>query len=562
MDFAIFRRLLKNGLMQKWLVAVQALLFSATLFAQGPSQEGPSALSNTYYKAETYRLTGRVVLAMEAYEKLVQSDEYAEAAHYQLARLHFEQGSLYPAFQYASNGAALFPENTWMLRLKAQCAKQLGDTKSAGAAFEALAELQPGQPEYLFDAFSVYLQGNAIEDALRVLGTVAREYGTTPELVSDQVSLYLQQNDAKSAEKVLLAAVKEHPSVPEYYGLLSQFYDGNGKGKKAIKLLEKAVERFPLNGALHMELARISQRYGKTAQAMYHMEQGLVLDGVPIEDLMPVALSIYQNRANPEFGALYERVAPVLEKKYEGTLPFILFQAEIYLQEERYEEAMQLYVEAIELDPKNYELYQIAYAISSETGDWSRGLLILTLIELNFHDQGEIMDALAYEFYSIKAWESCARVALERAALTLDPEMAGGLYALAGTALFQLDSVQPGSQAYEKALVLDRSAANLNNYAWDLATHDANLEYALALTQESNDLQTLEPTYLDTWAWVLYKLGRYDEAREKIKVALQLLRTTPDAVMYRHAAAIEEAAGNSAQAEEYRDKAKALNGAK
>ena len=252
MDFAIFRRLLKNGLMQKWLVAVQALLFSATLFAQGPSQEGPSALSNTYYKAETYRLTGRVVLAMEAYEQLVQSDEYAEAAHYQLARLHFEQGSLYPAFQYASNGAALFPENTWMLRLKAQCAKQLGDTKSAGAAFEALAELQPGQPEYLFDAFSVYLQGNALEDALRVLGTVAREYGTTPELVSDQVSLYLQKNDAKSAEKVLLAAVKEHPSVPEYYGLLSQFYDGNGKGKKAIKLLGKGRGAVPVEwGAAH-----------------------------------------------------------------------------------------------------------------------------------------------------------------------------------------------------------------------------------------------------------------------------------------------------------------------
>ena len=124
-----------------------------------------------------------------------------------------------------------------------------------------------------------------------MLGTVAHEYGTTPELVSDQVSLYLQQNDVKSAEKALVAAVKEHPSVPEYYGLLSQFYDGNGKSKKAIKLLEKAVERFPLIGHCTWNW-RISQRYGKTAQAMYHMEQGLVLDGVPLEDLMPVALNL------------------------------------------------------------------------------------------------------------------------------------------------------------------------------------------------------------------------------------------------------------------------------
>jgi len=547
--------------MHKWLVAIQALLFTANMFAQSPSQEGLSALSDVYYQAETYRLTGRALLAIEAYEKLVQSEEYGEAAHYQLARLHFEQGSIFPAFQYASSGAALYPNNVWMLRLKAQCAKQIGEVWIAGETFEALADLQPGQPEYLFDAFRVYIQGNYVDEALQILSRVANEYGFTPELVSDQVSIYLEQNDAKGAEKVLVNAIKKNPDTPEYYGLLSQFYDSNGRGKKAIKLLQKAVEQFPLNGALHMELARISQNNGRTAQAMYHMEQGLVLDGVPLEDLMPVALSIYQNRGNPEFGALFERVFPVLEKKYEGTMPFILFEAEIYLQEERYEEAMERYVEAIELDPKNYELYQIAYAISSEIGDWKGGLLILTLIEQNFLDQGEIMDALAYEFYSIKSWESCARVANERAALSLNPELAADFYALAGTALFQLDSISSGSKAYEKALELNRNAANLNNYAWDLATHDANLEYALALTQESNDLQTLEPTYLDTWAWVLYKMGRYDEAREKIKVALHLLRTTPDAVMYRHAAAIEEAAGNSAQAEEYRNKAKALNGA-
>ena len=545
--------------MQKWLVAVQALLFSATLFAQGPSQEGPSALSNTYYQAETYRLTGRAMLAIEAYEMLLESDEYAEAAHYQLARLHFEQGSVYPAFQYASNGAALFPENTWMLRLKAQCAKQMGDTKSAGAAFEALAKLQPGQPNYLFDAFGVYLQGNELNDALRVLDVVAQEYGNTPELVSDQVSLHLQQNDAKGAEKVLLNTIKTDPTVPEYYGLLSQFYDGNGKGKKALKTLQKAVRTFPSNGALHMELARIAQKNNKIALAMYHMEQGIVLDGVPVEDLMPVVVSIYGNRANPDFRALFDRVYPVLEKKYDGTLPWILLNAEIHMQNQRFHEALEGYLMAIELDPTNYERYQMAYALSKELEDWRSGLLILTLIEINFQDQGEIMDALAYEFYSIESFESCARIANERAALTLDPKMAAGLYALAGTAWFQLDSVSSGSEAYEKALVLDRSAANLNNYAWDLATKEQNLEYALSLSAESNDLQSLEPTYLDTWAWVLYKLGRYAEAQDKISVALQLLRTSPDAVIFRHAAAIEEALGNVEKANDYRQKAKELS---
>ena len=73
-----------------------------------------------------------MVLAMEAYENWskvtnMPRPRITSWQDYTLSR------ALYPAFQYASNGAALFPENTWMLRLKAQYAKQLGDTECWGS---------------------------------------------------------------------------------------------------------------------------------------------------------------------------------------------------------------------------------------------------------------------------------------------------------------------------------------------------------------------------------------------------------------------------------------------
>ena len=54
--------------MHKKLALFGVLLFTASLYAQGPSEEGPSVLSGTFYKAETYRITGRTELAMELYE--------------------------------------------------------------------------------------------------------------------------------------------------------------------------------------------------------------------------------------------------------------------------------------------------------------------------------------------------------------------------------------------------------------------------------------------------------------------------------------------------------------
>ena len=78
--------------------ALLGVFISITTFAQGPSKEGPSALSDLFYKAETYRITGRTELAKEAYTLLLAQDPVHETALYQLARLWFtESNSLKPS---------------------------------------------------------------------------------------------------------------------------------------------------------------------------------------------------------------------------------------------------------------------------------------------------------------------------------------------------------------------------------------------------------------------------------------------------------------------------------
>ena len=294
--------------MHKKLALFGVLFFTASLYAQGPSEEGPSALGGTFYKAETYRITGRTDLAMELYERLAKDPLYRETALYQLARMHFEKNQFFQSFDLASLGVGSYPANLWLLRIKAQSAKNIGDFKTAGHSFEALYSSAPHKREYLFEGYSTYLEGRLFLDALEVLSKIETLEGTTPELVQDRARLYLQLNDPKAAERCFKTAIEGAPDVPEYIGLLSQYYDGNGKTKKAFKVLIKAVETFPENGALHMELARMAQKMDYTEEAFYHMEQGLLLEGVPLEDKVPVMLSIYENKENPSFKALFDRV--------------------------------------------------------------------------------------------------------------------------------------------------------------------------------------------------------------------------------------------------------------
>ena len=68
--------------------------------------------------------------------------------------------------------------------------------------------------------------------------------------------------------------------------------------------------------------------------------------------------------------------------------------------------------------------------------------------------------------------------------------------------------------AYERSLRYDPdNTMVLNNYAYFLSVEGRDLERALAMASRVVALEDDNPTYLDTHAWVLHKLGRTDEPR-------------------------------------------------
>ncbi len=77
--------------------------------------------------------------------------------------------------------------------------------------------------------------------------------------------------------------------------------------------------------------------------------------------------------------------------------------------------------------------------------------------------------------------------------------------------------------AYDKALTYNnRNISVLNNYAYFLSLAGRNLERALEMSSRVVALEPKEPSYLDTHAWVLYSLGRYEEAKRLLQQAVSL----------------------------------------
>ena len=60
----------------------------------------------------------------------------------------------------------------------------------------------------------------------------------------------------------------------------------------------------------------------------------------------------------------------------------------------------------------------------------------------------------------------------------------------------------------------------LNNYAYYLCLDGKNLKKAFEMSRRTIEAEPDNPTYLDTYGWILFLMGRADEAKPHFKHAM------------------------------------------
>ena len=104
-------------------------------------------------------------------------------------------------------------------------------------------------------------------------------------------------------------------------------------------------------------------------------------------------------------------------------------------------------------------------------------------------------------------------------------QLTSNIYGILGDIYHQLGNDDKAFQAYDSCLVYTQNDASvLNNYAYYLSLKKKNLDKAEEMSRRSNELEPNNSTYLDTYAWVLYQLKRYGEAKTIMDKAVEIMK--------------------------------------
>jgi tetratricopeptide (TPR) repeat protein len=192
----------------------------------------------------------------------------------------------------------------------------------------------------------------------------------------------------------------------------------------------------------------------------------------------------------------------------------------LYFDNRKYEEAVKVMNEAIELFPDDFTTNLILGLSLAQLDKHSDAKPYLKKsVELNPNDLTSL-SSYAYTLSQLK--ENDLAVNYLKQALKINPDDVN----LLGTLGLIYDSMGKWTECdstYQHALQIDFDNALVNNnYAYSLSERGERLDSALKMIEIAIAADPDNPSYLDTYGWVHFKLGNFSEAKKYLEKAIEV----------------------------------------
>jgi len=241
--------------------------------------------------------------------------------------------------------------------------------------------------------------------------------------------------------------------------------------------------------------------------------------GLDIDDKVSVTASFYSNLSQKE--NTYKLLDVILATHPNEPKALALY-ADFLQRDGRFEEARDKYRKVVLLYGSRYSVWEALLICNLYILD-TVGLLQDAQEALERFPEQPMVYYMLGTAYSLKKDYSLAMQYFEQAARLArsNQRLLHQIYASLGDIYHHLGNHRKSDENYRKALEIDpNSVVVLNNFAYFLSLRKENLEEAERMARLACQAEPTNPTFLDTFAWVLYQQGRYEEARAIMELAL------------------------------------------
>ncbi|ATV33258.1 hypothetical protein CUC00_04350 [Prevotella intermedia] len=478
----------------------------------------------------------------------------APEVYYEIAGYYIDMQNGKAARYYFEKAAELAPDNPAYLEKLGQFYISQANYEQALAAYERLYANNKTREDVLQILYQLYGSQNNYKKMIEVIERMEMLLGSSEQLSLTKMQIFEQMGDKRKAQAELMRLVQKNPLDLNYRIMLGNWFFQNDKKKEAFKEYQAVLKEEPNNAAAQLSLLDY-YRDAKNAKVVEELTQKL-LESKKTEKETKMALLrqvIIDNQQSDakdslEVIKLFDRV---LSYPQEDADIVMMKAAYLTLKNAPVDSVNKVYEQAIAIEPDNSrarialiqnvwkeEQYDKVISISRPAQEYNPEEMVFYYFEGFAQYMKKENDAALQTFK-----KGVAQIKPDS-----DPNIVSDFYAIMGDILHEKGLDKKAFEAYDSCLHWrPENLAALNNYAYYLSLSKNDLKKAEQMSYKTIKKEPANPTFLDTYAWILFLQERYEEANIYIDQAIKN-DTTPSGVLFEHAGDIYYHVGKTAEA--------------
>lgn len=537
-----------------WALLAPTLL-SAAESGAGQTLRDENKARYAYYEAMRCKGSGEHAEAFDLLRYALSLDTTLAAAYSEVAGYYFSLRDAETGYRSLLRAVDFAPDNRWYILSAAECARQVRDYSRADSLYGMYLALRPSDFEVLMRRAEVCLLRGQPQRALDAYNRFEEQYGASESTILQKARIYHLMQAREQSYEEMERLIAENPRNAAYVILLGDLYLDGERYDDAYRTYMQARAVDPENESLHLSLLNYYRKKDDWTSYLQQADTVLFHSDLPVDTRLSVLPYVVQILA--EDSARLDTLMTRLCDLYPNDADLRKLYSEILIHAGDYTRAQEQLEVAIDIAPDE-DLWQRLFSILAEKNDNE------ALIEAARRAIAQSPDVGRY--YLIIASSQLVAGRYDEAEATLqagldvpkigsDPLMRSEFYTLYGDIAFRRDMTDEAFAYYDKALENNpKNYGALNNYSYYLALLGRDLDKAERMSGEVIKANPENATYLDTYAWVYFKQGRYALARLYLKKAIDLSNEA-SAEMYEHYGDVLAVTGQEAEAVEWWKKA-------
>lgn len=513
------------------------LLFSPTIWAKKEKKSEsvtPSFVFSkdefNYFFVEAIRQknAGNIPQSIDLFIKAYDINPRSAIVSFELGKLFLLQNNPDMGFSYIKNAAELDSTNFFYQESLGQLYIAKNKTAEAIAVYQNIARLFPDKDEILYDLGRLYAQQKEYKKAIAAYDKFEKRIGVNKSLSYEKVQLYVQMKNYKQAHREVDNLIERFPSDHTLWIMKGDLEMETSDLDDAFEDYQKALALAPESGYVFISLTGYYEKTNQMDEAEKCLFKIFEAKDITFSDksrFLENILHYYENKPDgtDKINKVYLSIVDSEPTEYQAHLNYATF----LISQKKGQEAKEHLRTAVYLKPECVDCWLTLFDLEYKKDSLDAAYSILE----------EAIKAMPDEplFYYYSGLIASTKEKSEQAISFLEQtlqktnfqdkrysEMNKVTCVLLSDLYYKKNEKDKAIQMCKKALTITPDDVYLlNNCAYYMAITGGDLALAEQMSAKTIEKEPLNTSFLDTYAYILFKQKKYNLALFYVERAVE-----------------------------------------